>query len=305
MDFLIPTISIIGFGETGSLIASLINQSRRNLSINIMDPSDNIEGRLLDMKHAGVPQNNKIQLNNTELLSKSQLIFYTAGVRGEPGENRMKRAFDNLNIIEDVFDGTELLESALIISISNPVEATAQWIHETTNEKIKIISTGTLLDTFRLQNILSTHFDEPLSAVETMVAGEHGTKMFPIWSQTKIRDKHISSLASEEQLEKFTLELKASATKIRGTEKATKYGVAQAAIFLAKHYFSQEEVILPCAFNAKNFIGKDIFVNWPCRLLKQHITPARIKLNSKEKILWDLALESIEKTTYLKPSKET
>ncbi len=303
MDFLISTISIIGLGETGSLIASLINQRRKDLSINIMDPSDNNEGKLLDLKHAAVPQNNKIELNNIDLLSKSQIIFYTAGLRGEPGENRNKRAFDNLSIIEDVFEDTVLMESALIISISNPVEAIAQWIHETTNEKIKILSTGTLLDTFRLKNILSNYFHAPLSSIETMVIGEHGSKMFPVWSQTKIRGKNIYSLTSEEQLEEFTQELKACATQIRKTEKATKYGVAQAAILLADHFFSQDEVILTCTFHAKNFINKDIFVNWPCHIRKQDVTPARIKLNPKEKNLWKSAVESIEETTYLNPSK--
>lgn len=305
MDFFIPTVSIIGLGEVGSLIASLVNMDKENIDINIMDPSGSIEGRLLDLKHASIPKSNKIHLNDTNLLGKSQVIFHTAGVRGKIGENRNNKALDNLNIIKDVYKGVTFKDSALIVNISNPVEATAQWIHEATAKKLKIIGTGTLLDTYRLKAILSTHFDVPYSLVETMVIGEHGSKMIPIWTQTKIRGKKITTLVNDEQLDKFTEELKAAASKIRSTESATKYGVAQTAIELANQYFSKEEAILPFAFDASTFLGDNIFINWPCRISRQQIIPCKFKLNDVESLLWNSAIDAIGKTTSLKATQQT
>ena len=305
MDFFIPIISVIGFGETGSLIASFINESKGNVDINIMDPSQDIEGKFLDLKHASIPQNNKVHHNNIDLLRKSQLIFHTAGVRGQVGENRNNKALDSLNIINDVFQNTSFKESALVLNISNPVEATAQWIHEATNRQLNVISTGTLLDTYRLKCILSDEFEIPYSLIETVVAGEHGSNMFPIWSQTKIRGKKISTLVSEEKLDEITDILKSTAKKIRETEQATKYGVAQTALVLANQYFSQEEAILPFTFNANNFLGEDLFINWPCRISRQHIIPSKIKLNEKETDSWKTAIKSIKKTTALKTSNNT
>jgi L-lactate dehydrogenase len=297
MDFFIPIISIIGFGETGSIIGSLVNCANSNIKINIIDPNEQLEGRIIDLRDAAAANNNKIIWNNTELLEKSQLIFFTAGVRNQPGESRSKKNRDNQSIIKTVFKGLVLKESSLIVSISNPVEATAQLIHQTIKGKCTVLSTGTLLDTFRLKTILSQHFKASKASIETIVIGEHGSEMFPLWSQTKIKEKSILSLVDTDQLTDFTNQLKGVASKIRETQPATKFGVAQAAIKLADQYFSNQTKLIPIAFSAKELESENIFVNWPCYLGKQHIIPLILKLTPEEKKQWASALQSIRKTT--------
>lgn len=297
MDFFIPVITIIGFGETGAIIGSLVNHGKHNIKINIMDPDEAVEGRILDLEHAAISKNNEIHWNNKSLLKKSQLIFYTAGVRGEAGQSRSEKAEENLKIIKNVFENQELKSSALIVSISNPVEAIAQWIHETIKCKCTVLSTGTLLDTYRLRAILSKHFNMSTSFIETLVIGEHGSTMFPLWSQTKIKNKNISKLVDDDQLAIFTETLKNTASEIRKTQPATKYGVAQTAITLANQYFARQSVLMPIAFSSKEFVKDDIFVNWPCFVGKQHVLPNTMRLTTGEQELWEKAVNSIHKTT--------
>lgn len=303
MDYFIPVISIIGFGETGAVIGSLVNHGKHNIKINIMDPDEAVEGRILDLEHAAIPKNNEIHWNNNSLLTKSQLIFYTAGVRGNAGQSRNEKAKENLKIIKSVFENQELKSSSLIVSISNPVEAIAQWIHEIVKEKCTVLSTGTLLDTYRLRTILSKHFNMSTSFIETQVIGEHGSAMFPLWSQTKIKNKNIKQLVGDEQLSTFTETLKNTATEIRKTQLATKYGVAQTAITLANQYFARQSILMPIAFSSKKLIKNDIFVNWPCFVGKQHTIPNTLRLSNEEQELWEKALSSIQKTTALNTSR--
>lgn len=297
MDFFIPTITIIGLGETGSIIASLVNHGKQNIKINIIDPDENAEGRILDLKHAAIANQNEIYWNNKKLVSESKLVFYTAGVRGKAGASRAENAARNKSIIENVFNAYTFKPSSLIVTISNPVEASALWIHRIVGSRCKVLSTGTLLDTYRLQTILSEHFETSASNIETIVVGEHGTTMFPIWSQTKINGQPIEEIASESELEVFWQTLLDSATIIRKTQAATKYGVAQTAITLANQFYAKQAMLIPLAFHAKSFIGDDLFVNWPCFVGKQHVVPTNIKLDKKEQERWQKALVSIRETT--------
>mgnify|MGYP001269469399 CR=1 FL=1 len=297
MDFFIPTITIIGFGETGSLIGSLVNHGKQNIKINILDPDPDVEGKILDLKHAAIPKNNEISLNDRNLFSKSQLIFYTAGVRGKAGSSRNQNAAENKAIIRQVFKGQKIKKSALIVTISNPVESIAMWIHKEINGGCTILSTGTLLDTYRLKTILSERFKMSQSFIDTLVIGEHGSEMIPLWSQTTIKNENISKLIDKDELQIIERELKNTATKIRQTQDATKYGVAETALVVANQFFSSQSVLMPITYFDPELTKDDIFISWPVFIGKQHLVPTNLKLSAQEKEAWNRAVESIHNTT--------
>ncbi|MGM0477679.1 MAG: lactate/malate family dehydrogenase [Bacteroidota bacterium] len=241
MDSFINTATVIGFGETGATIANLLNTQSSGIVINIMDPSSDVEGGILDLCHAAVPNENTVHWNEKKHFENSELLFYTAGVRGEKGQNRRQKAEANKSIVNQVFDGISLSKNALIISISNPVEAICHWIHQTTGKNTTVIGTGTLLDTYRLKSIIAEQLGCKTSAIQTTVIGEHGTHMIPLWSMTTVDDKPIREICSLSTLQAMTEALLNAANRIRSTQKATKYGVAQSALTLANDYFSPEK----------------------------------------------------------------
>lgn len=296
-------IAVIGCGETGATISALLLSKYREITLNIIDPDDNISGRILDLEHAATCCDSKILWNNFESASDSDYLFFTGGMRGEKGESRSKKAEINKNLIASVFNQFRPKEHALIITISNPTESMSYWIYKHLKGKNIVVGTGTSLDTFRLQLLIAKHLKKSIQDINTLVLGEHGSNMTPIWSQTTVHGKSISELVTKDDLEKLTLALKNSATEIRKTEVATKYGVSQCALAILESYIAPNKRRLALSFSTEKIeeISRDpIFLSWPCEIGNHSVSPVeKIKMNEAEKELLEKAIDAINSTTSL------
>lgn len=293
-------ITVIGCGETGATISALLLSKYKEITLNILDPDENISGRILDLEHAATCNGSEILWNDFKSASESNYLFFTAGTRGEKGEDRSTKAKENKKLIESIFSQLRPKEHALIITISNPTEVMSYWISEYLEGRNLVVGTGTSLDTFRLQNILAKYFKKPIHYINTMVIGEHGSNMTPIWSQTSQKGDLISEMVSEKQLEDFTTELKNSATTIRKTEVATKYGVSQCAVTILSNYITPNKVKLAISYPTSKIEQLDsdnIFISWPCKIGNSSISAEEnIKLNESETEQLNKAIEAIKQT---------
>ena len=224
--------TIIGIGETGTAIAHELLIKYRNIQLNIIDNGGNVTGRLLDLAHAGVGNNNSIAHNDSAFFEKSDFIFFCAGTRNKVGEAREAMAASNKLLIEQIFSNHRFHKSPTIIVISNPVDAMATWIKEKVSTAGIVIGTGTLLDSWRLKLIISNYFNIDLERINAVVLGEHGENMLPLWSQITIDSNPVSENYGQEDIDAIELELRNSARVIRSTENATKYGVGAVAVYL-------------------------------------------------------------------------
>lgn len=296
-------ITVIGCGETGATISALILSKYKRITLNILDPNENISGRILDLEHAATSNGSEIIWNNFKSASDSDYLFFTAGTRGEKGEDRSKKAKENKELIASIFNQLKPKEHALIITISNPTEVMSYWISEHLEGRNLVVGTGTSLDTFRLQNIIAKHLNKSIQEVNTMVLGEHGSTMTPIWSNTTIHGDSISEFVSNKQLQDFTNELKNCATEIRRTEVATKYGVSQCAVAILEHYISPIKVKLAVSIatsKIKQIDCADIFLSWPCKIGNHSISAIEgVKMNQSEKEQINSGIKTIHETTNL------
>lgn len=236
-------ISIIGLGETGTAIAHELMVKYQSIRINIIDTNENLDGRILDLAHAGVSNNNRIAFQNATWFDQSDFIFFCAGTRNKPGESREQMADANKKLISKVFDTCNFTQKPVVIVISNPVDAMTTWISQALSGKAQVIGTGTLLDTWRLKLILAQRFNIELDAVETAVVGEHGDTMVVLWSQTSVKGQLIAEMFGSQDLLAIEQELRASAKRIRQTENATKYGVGAVAVHLLDLFQSNSPTI--------------------------------------------------------------
>lgn len=270
-------IAIIGFGETGSCITSLIIHEYADIIIHVLDPSDDISGRLLDMQHAAAFRNIEITFNNSNSLSLADYIFYCAGARNAKDGDRISVTQQNKELIEVIFGNVKLKSTVKIIVVTNPVELISTWISEYFNHEIVVVGTGTLLDTYRFKFLLSKSLNVLPNEVEAIVIGEHGQGMTPILSQTKAKGKLIQSLLSENELSRLTKDLKDSAKTIRLTEEATKYGVSECAVVLMNQFESPDplktiaSVAAPEAIKEQFQITSPIFVSLACVVSKNGV----------------------------------
>lgn len=294
-------ITVIGCGETGATISALLLSKYREITLNILDPDENISGRILDLEHAATCSGSEIRWNDFTSASDSDYLFFTAGTRGEKGEDRSKKAKENKELIASIFNQFRPKDHALIITISNPTEVMSYWISEYLDGRNLVVGTGTSLDTFRLQNIIAKHLKKPIHNINTMVIGEHGTNMTPIWSQTTVTGDLISDIVSKKQLDDFTKELKNSATEIRKTEVATKYGVAQCAVAILSCYILPNKKTFAVSFSASKidqFNTGNFFISWPCKVGNSSISAEEnVQLNELETEQLKKGIEAIIRTT--------
>lgn len=270
-------ITIVGFGETGaSISALLINQNACDL-LNIMDPGENIHGRLLDMSHAAAAKSIEVTHNQNEQFEASEVIFYCAGIRNLKENNRQSNMEVNKLMVSTIFSNIEFKTKPIIIVITNPVELISTWINEYFNNQFTVIGTGTYLDSVRFQYILANHFSCKLTEVSTMVLGEHGDSMTPILSKTTIKNKSIVELIDAFEQEVLIKKLKTSANEIRKTEDATKHGVTQCAIVIMNGYSSSTPINLaasvkvPESIKTKFELKSSVFMSLPCTISKNQL----------------------------------
>lgn len=270
-------VAIVGFGETGSCITSLIIHQFSSIRIHVVDPSDDISGRLLDIQHAAAFRNIEITQNYPDALSTADYIFYCAGVRNAKDGERISVTQQNKELIEVVFGKVQLKQTAKIIVVTNPVELISTWISEYFKHEIIVVGTGTLLDTYRFKFIVSRFLNVTPNEIETIVIGEHGQGMTPIFSQTTMKGELIQSLLSQQDLSRLTQALKDAAKTIRKTEEATKYGVSECAVLLMNQFESTSpiktiaSVAIPPLIKERLQIASPIFLSLECLMSKNGV----------------------------------
>ena len=263
-------ISIIGFGEVGSTVASVLNARLRGVFFNIIDPSEHISGRILDFSHACSVRNNEISINDQELLSQADFVIYAAGSCNPKGTSRYTVAQENKNLVCELFNSLVLKPNCLIVAITNPVDLVSRWIFECLNRSNLVIGTGTSLETYRLNYLVSQFENCSVSDVNTMVLGEHGAMMVPVESHSYVSGKPIHQLYHQKELSGFYQEVIHAADQIRETEKASKFGVASCVEKIILSFVGEQEHIFPVSVLINSYYKKltgcedDIFISLPC-----------------------------------------
>lgn len=292
---------IIGLGETGESIALLLLQDSEIRTIHILDPNPKTYGKFLDLCHAASQQNKSMKLNQIKNSADCDVVFYCAGFRNTKNADRATKAKQNKELIKEIFHEIPLKEDTLIVCISNPVELMSEWIYQYLGEQVKVIGSGTDLDTYRLRHILSLRLNLPVNEIHVDVIGEHGTSMTPLYSSGKIQGRPISEFLNHNELNFITEELIHVASTIRRTQDATKFGVAQCAFNIWKSYYSENpkthiiSTLIPVELKEKFGIEKDIFVSIPAQLCKNTIkVQSDLNLNKTEFIQFQKAAKKIE-----------
>ena len=264
------SICIIGLGETGVTIGALFNHHFSNNAIHVLDPSDSVAGRLLDLQHAGAYRNNQFTWNDFSAAASADIIFYCAGFRNAKEGDRLSLAKKNKDLIKTIFDSFVPSESAKIIVVTNPVELITEWISEYFDGQRITVGTGTDLDTFRLKFLLAKRLNVLPFEVNVKVIGEHGDSMVPLYDSAMIKGNKLTSLLSRNELIQLTIDLKNSAKAIRKTEEATKFGVAQCAVEIMNSFFGdqkREHIVstqLASYYSGLAGISSAVFVSQPC-----------------------------------------
>lgn len=264
-------IAIIGYGRVGSQVASLLSTCKRtDFEVTIIDPSDWVEGSVLDTGSAFAGAGIDFRWDNDASLSQFDFIFYCAGPSVPESGDRMAVRAESLLLVENIFGGQLFLPNTFIISLSNPLDVVTHhiWKYSGLNAN-QVIGTGTLLDTYRMKMLIAEKLNVSVSDVTCQVLGEHGKTMVALWDGATVQGSPLTKLLSTADIEVLQEKLLNMARTIKKTQEATYFGVARSAFEIFEALIGDQEVTLPASVYLDEVAEKTLqsiplFMSWPC-----------------------------------------
>ena len=190
-------ISVIGAGNVGATIVNDLLMDGVASEIVLVDINEKkASGEALDV-YQGAPFQSPASIHSGEYpdTAGSDIVIITCGFPRQPGMTRLDLAQANVDILKDVTKQiVPYAPDAIYILVSNPVDILTYAFHKISGiPEHRIIGSGTILDTSRLQTELARRFYISPKNVHAHVYGEHGDSSFIPWSLVHIANNHIDT----------------------------------------------------------------------------------------------------------------
>ena len=245
-------ISVIGAGNVGATVANdLMIQGVASEIVLIDVNKKKAIGEALDV-YQGAPFCSPaiVRAGDYEDAEGSDIVVITCGMARKPGMSRLDLAQTNVDILKSVAAGVvPYAPNAVYVIVSNPVDILTYVFTKVSGiPENRIIGSGTILDTSRLQSELAKRFYISPKNVHAHVYGEHGDSSFVPWSLVHIANNHVDDYKASspdkdrirwnqdyEEVEQF---VKKSGGIIIENKGATFYAVAMSVCHICKCIFA-------------------------------------------------------------------
>lgn len=263
-------IGIIGDGHVGSTVAHYIVTNGFADDLVLIDKNEaKVNADAIDFREAmpNLPFHTNITVNDYAALKDADVIISALGnIRLNDGakEDRFSELAYNSEQVKSV--AAKIRDSGfngIIIAITNPVDVITSLYQQITGlPKKHVIGTGTLLDSARMKCAVAEKLNLDSRSVIGYNLGEHGNSQFTAWSTVRALDKPLTELAKERHLDLDALDNEArhgGYTIFKG-KGYTSYGVATAAVRLAKVVLSDAHTVLPVSNYREDY---DSYLSYP------------------------------------------
>lgn len=263
-------IGIIGDGHVGSTVAHYIVTNGFADDLVLIDKNEaKVNADAIDFREAmpNLPFHTNITVNDYAALKDADVIISALGnIRLNDGakEDRFSELAYNSEQVKSV--AAKIRDSGfngIIIAITNPVDVITSLYQQITGlPKKHVIGTGTLLDSARMKRAVAEKLNLDSRSVIGYNLGEHGNSQFTAWSTVRALDKPLTELAKERHLDLDALDNEArhgGYTIFKG-KGYTSYGVATAAVRLAKVVLSDAHTVLPVSNYREDY---DSYLSYP------------------------------------------
>ena len=249
-------IAVIGDGKVGLAVLRELQEIRGVSEIVLVGRNLNkVQGEVDDYKDASVLKDYpspRFSSGGYEMTEGCDILIYAAG-SSKASNDRMELLTENSRIAKEIFTQVnQYNQNGIIICITNPLDVITTVIREVTNrDRKKVIGTGTLLDSVRLDRYIAELVDLSPDSVIMYVVGEHGNSAVPLMSSCRIFGRTYEEYfieesgggrVSPEHLAKIVRE---AGIKIFRNKGYTSYGVACAACRIVSAIVRDSRQILP------------------------------------------------------------
>ncbi len=178
------SIGIIGTGWVGSSVAISILQAGIANELILYDIVDEIaEGEAMDLAHgSSFYPSAAVRKGSIKQMMSADAVVIAAGKGGTSGQSRLELINDNLSIVRDLAHQMRGFKG-IVIMVTNPVDVLTFIFTKVSGlSPQQVISTGTMLDTARLRQILGRELSLDPRSIHAQVIGEHGDSEVVMWS---------------------------------------------------------------------------------------------------------------------------
>ena len=245
--------AVIGLGNVGKTICySLIKEKLFN-TIYLLDINENLTIAEKNDLSDGVILSSftNIKKGSYQDLSSCEFIIISAGISQSSVKSRLEQTSSALKIFDSILtDLKKANYNKFIIICSNPVDIlTFYTIKKLNYDYHKVIGSGTLLDTNRYKNILSTYLNIPSKNINGYVLGEHGSGAVTLFSSTLINNLPLNEYLKANNLsinkEEIEEKIKKRGFEIVKGKGATFYGISECVVYIIKNILFSTNNLLP------------------------------------------------------------
>ncbi|MFC0232549.1 L-lactate dehydrogenase [Vagococcus entomophilus] len=287
-------IGIIGTGHVGSHVAfSLATQGEVDELILIDKDQNKAIAQALDLMDATsyYPHHLLAKAGTYSDLKEADILVISAGPLPDMFQDRLDTLNDTITVLKEILPQIKTSGfSGIILSISNPADVVATYIQKFLNyPKNKILSTGCVLDSARLQSRLSQTLDVNRKSLIAYCMGEHGSSAMVSWSNVFVGALPLADFLRLRNLSSFDTDQLLSETKeggylvLRG-KGSTEFGIAASLVEIVRCIFHNEHKILPASvYLDGEYQQSGIFASVPSIIGKNGVEQIlEIKLTQQE-----------------------
>ena len=281
-------VMIVGTGNVGASIAYAITQQRTAVNEVVLTDivAKDAEGEAMDLNDAlaVAPSYVKIWNGTYKDAHDCDIVVIAAGTPQKPGESRLHNLRKNVNILQGMIQ--QIMASGfngIFLVVTNPVDVMAYFTMKFSGlPSEKVIGSGTLLDSARLQKRVAEYLNVNPKSVHAYQVGEHGDSEVTLWSLADAGGAKISEMLPRETLKGISDYVRNEAYDIIEKKGATQYGIATCAVQIINTILNDELRVLPVS-SFDSFT--DTYYGWPTVVGREGVVRRLdVKLSEKENI---------------------
>ncbi len=307
MSIKLRKIGIIGAGHVGSHVAlSLATQGEVD-QLYIADVNqEKAISQVEDLKDSVsyLPHHVSAYATDIESLGDCDIIINASGLQSVRDQDRLDMLADTIRICKDIIPRIKKSGfNGIIISISNPADVIAAYLQKHLDYPAhKIISSGTALDSARLQMLLSEKFNISRRSLQAYAMGEHGYSAMVPYSHIMIGGKTLYELQKDmpHRFPSFDEEEMTKAVTYQGYvvlngKGSTEFGIATSTVELVRCILHDEKKILPCSVALNGHYGQhNVYASTPIILGKDGVEEIiEVPMTDKEQTLFNKSCDII------------
>lgn len=266
-------IVVIGCGNVGiRYVENVVLEPNLEAVISLIDLDENkMKGEVLDLEQALTLKTSSILLKvgDYEDCEDADLVVLTAGL-AQSTNNRLNDLMGANKIIESVVKKVMQYHfKGIFLVASNPLDVMTQLTAYYADYPYeKVIGTGTMLDSARLQSILSKRLGIAPCSVTAYVLGEHGNSQFVAWNNANVGLQNLQTLLTKEEKDQVEAEVRNMGETIIRLKGHTEDGIAACLVRLSMLILTDEKRIYPVSCYQPDY---DVYLSTPAVIGKDGI----------------------------------